>query len=148
MFRRDRNRAKDGIAAECEAFLAGRLVEHLLALDSPNIPGWTWTNLLAHGTVDDLRHPRIDLESVYVHDIDAWCQARAYLAREILGLTGPAGSLRHVQAVALVPLELELASRSEAHCYFPGQWVKTVLSVLAPFVRPNDRHRPTSEWPT
>jgi hypothetical protein len=42
------------LAAECEAFLAGSLAETLSDVDG-RVPAWTWMNLLAHGTVADLR---------------------------------------------------------------------------------------------
>ena len=55
MWRRDRDPLGRSLVAECEAFLAGRYAEHLTHLGR-RIPVWAWTNLIAHGNEQDLRH--------------------------------------------------------------------------------------------
>ena len=47
------------MVGECEAFLLGRYVEHLESR-SLAVPVWAWTNVLAHGTSDDLRRTADD----------------------------------------------------------------------------------------
>jgi hypothetical protein len=41
------------LVEDCEAFLAGRLVE-FLERRKALVPAWAWTNLLAHGSVEQL----------------------------------------------------------------------------------------------
>ena len=41
------------VVGDCEAFLAGRLVERIEQAGA-RVPVWAWTNLLAHGTERDL----------------------------------------------------------------------------------------------
>ena len=54
MWRRDARSAADDLAAECEAFLAGRYPEYLTYRGRP-VPAWAWTNPLAHASEDQLR---------------------------------------------------------------------------------------------
>jgi hypothetical protein len=130
---RRRERDDDGgrqLANECEAFLTGRYVE-LLAQRGVPIPAWAWTNLLAHGTEEQLRSCPASIDSG-ASGSQPWCLARRYLAGEVLDLAHRNGPLGKVQAKALVPLEARLVSSATASRSGPGDWVTDVLTALAP----------------
>jgi hypothetical protein len=112
-----------GIVAECEAFLTGHLVEHTRGATGFVSP-WTWTNLLAHGTEDELR------AAIAKPSRDRWEAARALLADDLLDLAGSPEDLREIQRTVLVPLELELASRSVTRSWEPQRWAGAVSAVL------------------
>jgi len=105
------------LAEECEAFLSGGLVEHI---ESRRAPVWTWTNLLAHGTEEELR-----AES-FASSSDEWRKARAYLASSLLALASTCGPLEEIQKRVLIPLELELAARPEVEAWEPRGWASAV----------------------
>jgi hypothetical protein len=113
---------------DTEAFLSGRLVERAEA-HGDFVPVWAWTNLLAHGSEKDLRAevamglPRLD------RAMRQWREARAYLATEVLR-QAEHRSLGDVQEAVLMPLELDLASRSEVDRWSPGRWVQAVERAL------------------
>lgn len=111
------------LVAECEAFLAGTYAEHVETLGD-RVPGWAWANLLAHGTVDDLRTAATLLHTARsVHPAGGWHTARAYLATEVLRLVdGGTRSLHDLQQQLLVPVEEVLASG-------PG-WAETPASLV------------------
>jgi hypothetical protein len=112
------------IALECEAFLGGTLAEHW---DEQGVvvPVWVWTNLLAHGTMEQIgetvAHPSRPRRAVR-----SWRIARSYLAHQILDLSGDESSLRDLQWSILVPLELEMAARPEVNQWTPRQWLDVV----------------------
>ena len=137
---RDWDLAAESLAAESEAFLAGGLAEHLLSV-SCRVPVWAWTNLLAHGTDDDLRHPPQAAGSFSYWGLPTWRHARSYLAAEVLEAAGP-GGLSELQRTVLVPLELQLISRRETAMWQPGDWVKAVSDGLAaPAAQPRHQRR-------
>ncbi len=112
-----------GIAVECEAFLTGHLVEHRRGANGFVSP-WTWTNLLAHGTEEELRAALANPSR------DRWEAARAYLAGDLLDLAGSPKELREIQRTVLVPLELDLASRPATRGWEPQRWAGAVSAVL------------------
>ena len=65
-----------------------------------SVPAWAWTNLLAHGTAEDLRTESGSPRLRGVGKYRQWRQARSYLAAEVLDCTGPCGSLLEVQRVS------------------------------------------------
>ena len=102
---------------EVEAFLEGRLVEHLLATGRA-VPAWTVLNKVAHATVEDL----VDLvESSNAaagdgssRDEPVWRRAQRSLAAELLdGATTP-DEVIETQRGLLIPLELWLIERSKS----------------------------------
>ncbi len=117
------------LVKDTEAFLNGHLVERIESR-AESVPAWTWTNLLAHGTVEDLhresRSPRLRGVVKYRQ----WRQARSYLAAEVLDCTLPCGSLLEVQTSILVPLELQFASTAEVAKWSPGRWAVAVDAAL------------------
>uniref|UniRef100_UPI00397DF477 hypothetical protein n=1 Tax=Salmonella sp. SAL4435 TaxID=3159890 RepID=UPI00397DF477 len=79
------------LANDCESFLAGRLAEHLY-LRQGGVPVWAWTNLLAHGTVDELRAPPGRFPGL-PPVLEPWISARRYLAGEILDVVADGAPL-------------------------------------------------------
>lgn len=127
MFGRDAIRADVVLVESLEALLTGRYVEYLERRGC-RVPAWAWTNLLAHGTDDQLRRatrPRWPL-----WDMDVWWRARSYLAGEVLDAADRAGSLVAVQTNVLVPLELDLFSWVPSRPRCAAQWATRVLTAL------------------
>lgn len=119
------------LVRECEAFLTGRYVEHVLDRGD-HVPTWAWTNLLAHAEADQLRCPAKSFSVNWVELLEPWLQARAYLAGEILDAANREGSLSRVQRRMLVPLELRLAADPATRMLTSSHWVAMVLKALAP----------------
>lgn len=117
------------LAADCEAYLQGRLAEHVDARGE-RVPVWAWTNLLAHGRPSDLRRASAG-HRVGPPGTRKWRAARGYLAVEVLEAAERQGSLSDLQASVLVPLELSLAGRSEVVHWNCSRWVHAVRSALA-----------------
>jgi hypothetical protein len=113
----------------CEALLAGRYVEYL-ETTGQLVPAWAWTNLLAHGTVEQFER-EISAARDLAPESGGWRRARAYLAGELLAAAGRLGSLQELQAEVLVPLELELAADLVPNWLGPGRWAMRVLEALA-----------------
>ncbi len=117
------------LASDCEAFLDGRLAEQFEQRGQP-VPVWAWTNLLAHGTEEDLASERT-APSPHVGGVDGrWWAARSYLAGSVLDASVRSGGLEALQARVLVPLELELSSRSEVERWDRRRWVSTVEAAV------------------
>ncbi len=113
------------LVEETEAFLQGTLVEWHLRHDRC-VPTWAWTNLLAHGTRDQL----IGATRANFADSSRWAQARQYLAAELLDRVPEPSALRRLQTRVLVPLEFELAARTLAREQEPSEWLLVVLDRL------------------
>jgi hypothetical protein len=127
MRRRERNRREDGLADECAAFLSGTLTDRCEA-DGMAVPIWAWTNVLAHGSREMIAYA-VSRPSRHRLLTRCWWIARAQLADLILEMTDGA-SLSDLQESVLVPLELELASRTDVPFWTARQWVETVSSEL------------------
>jgi len=127
--RRDRivdKQARD-LVTETESFLCGSLAD---LFDNPTcsgVPHWVWTNVLAHGTTDDLR--RAANASADGSLSPYWHRARSFLAAEVLAVADCPRSLERVQAATLVPLEHQLASK-DLVVMGPAEWVTMVLAGL------------------
>jgi hypothetical protein len=130
---RDRLRSEGReLVAETEAFMSGRYAEWLIERHE-SVPAWAWTNLLAHGDVEQLRHPPQDPGPRPSPGREAWMQARAYAAGEVLDAVAAAGRpLLTVQREHLVPLERALSSRPFGHQPSPADWVSAVSNALHP----------------
>ena len=83
------------LAAECEAFLAGRLPEVWACIDEP--PVWTWLNPIAHGSAERIGTIAAD-PSAAVRASTVRTIAEAVLARH--------DDLATLQREVLVPLEV------------------------------------------
>jgi hypothetical protein len=126
MWRPERRALAAELVADCEAFLLGRYAERLSELGAP-VPVWAWTNLLAHGSEDDLRAAAASLGAA---GSGAWHSARARIAEELLAATGPGISIAGLQAAVLAPLEVSLAAREEVDRWDRRTWLATVRAAL------------------
>ena len=112
------------LASECAAFLNGTLAEYWEE-EGTSVPVWSWTNLLAHGSQDQItdivHHPSKPRRTGR-----SWRIARSYLAYEVLEIADGGVSLDELQATILIPLELELAAHPEVSRWTPRRWVDTV----------------------
>jgi hypothetical protein len=114
------------LARECEWFLDGRLAERLYQDGNP-VPVWAWMNLLAHGTLEDLRSRPGTFPNA-PHSLQPWVEARRYLADEVLDVVAHGSPLPTVQREALIPLELELVHAPVD--LRPADWVGMVTGAL------------------
>lgn len=120
---------------ECSAFIVGNLAELYQGRDG-YAPLWSWTNALAHGDENTLRHLYMSNEDK--QDTLAgqqWRSARSYLAGEVLTLAHRDGSLRQVQQAVLIPIELQLATEDPNDTRWPARWVSTVVTALDQYRR-------------
>jgi hypothetical protein len=124
------------LVAECEAFLLGHYAERL-DNESSVVPVWAWTNLLAHGTEEEVRQVAAGGSLGPVHT-RGWRSARAYLATELLTAVDRGSSLEDLQRNVLSPLELRLSARRGAS-WDAQRWVETVRSALRDY---EHSHRP------
>lgn len=131
MWFRDSDPDERELVRDCEAFLAGRYVEYVLDRGD-HVPTWAWTNLLAHGTEEQLRSPATTFSVNWIELLEPWLKARAYLAGEILDGAYRDGPLCRVQRRLIVPLELKLACDRSSKLLTPSDWVSKVLTSLAP----------------
>ena len=131
MWFRDLDSEGRELTRECQAFLDGRFVEYVVDRDD-DVPVWAWTNMLAHGTHEDLLAPAVHLPVEWEDYLRPWLEARAYLAGEVLVAADRSGPLTRVQRTALVPLELRLARDPQAWNVRASDWVTMVLNTLAP----------------
>ena len=112
------------VAQECEAFLNGTLAEYWED-KGVVVPVWAWINLLAHGSRAQIAHS-VSRPGRVRRPGRSWAIARTYMAYEVLDLVDDEFTLADMQATVLVPLELEMAARSEVGRWSPRQWVDTV----------------------
>ena len=122
--------AAERLASETEAFVLGHLAECSLALGG-DVPIWAWTNLLAHGSTEDLRAEAGACGQTGGGDAGHWREARSYLAGEVLHSAELCSSLDIVQRTVLVPLELSLAASPAVALWRPNHWVAVVETTLA-----------------
>lgn len=117
--------------AECEAFCLGHFAEHALET-SREVPVWAWTNLLAHGTDEELRCEVAQCANRRSSARD-WRGARAYLVTEILETVGRGAALDELQRQVLQPLELQLCGQKSVDWWTPRRWVTTVRASLCAY---------------
>jgi hypothetical protein len=125
----DRGTPEGELVADCAAFLAGRLAEEFDAR-AEDVPVWAWTNLLAHGTDDDLRSELPTAAARRDTSDDYWRANRSHLAALLLDLSERYGPLAEVQRIALIPLELALAAHPDVTGWTARRWVATVEAAL------------------
>ena len=130
-------RAERELVGECDAFLSGCYVERLRQRLLP-VPGWAWTNLLAHGSEQELRSDA----SRPPDPLDRhWPAARAYLSAQVLTAVERGRALPELQCEVLQPLELDLAALG---CHDPACWVRRVSAALG---SAGHRHRDPAHAP-
>ena len=108
----------DEIAAECEAFLAGRWAGERRAAGLP-VPVWAWVNEAAHADLPTLRITACT-EADGVEE-----RTRATLARAVVA-AAERRDLSTVQRDVLVPIELRLTGR----VLTPRRLVEVVVAEL------------------
>ncbi len=109
-------RRDSGVADEVEAFLMGRLVDHLAARGQP-VPAWAVLNRLAHADSGELRSlidgtgggwgggsPLVQVP---------WASAERSMAGNLLARVSTPEALATIQGTTLMPLELRLIERSK-----------------------------------
>lgn len=122
-------RARDGPAADCEAFLAGTYLELLVDRNLP-IPTWAWLNVLAHGTMARLVDVARDIE-LPGDPRPRWSAARAFLAGEVVDLVvDDQARLGALQSAVLWPWELDVAARCDAFVWAPSDLVLLTVGAL------------------
>jgi len=118
------------LVEDCGAFLGGRLVETLEARKAP-VPTWAWTNLLAHGSMEELRLASLEERIRRGDEYWNWRQGRSYLATLMCLSARSFGPLLALQQeAALIPIELTLAAQPEPDICTPTDWVAQVEAVL------------------
>jgi hypothetical protein len=105
-----------GLADELEAFLAGRLVDHLTVTRQP-VPAWAVLNRLAHADRCDLVRlvEGASIDWMATHPSSAqpyWTAAERFVAGHLLALARTPEDLGRLQRATLVPLELGLIART------------------------------------
>lgn len=95
-----------GVAADCEAFLAGRYPEHLIT-QGRRVPAWAWLNQAAHARADVIiaAADRMPDDGRCL----VWTDARAAVASMVAAALVWGADLDEIQREVLVPLEIELA---------------------------------------
>lgn len=112
------------LAEEAEAFLAGRLADHLVATGR-SVPAWALLNRLAHGGLPLVAACCVPGEEGWRSHPSMgaphWPAAERSLALRMLASAPRPDELRHLQSRALVPLESRLIERSRAEILSPGE---------------------------
>ncbi len=124
MKRRERTTGEAAVAASCEAFLNGTLAEYWEDQGFA-VPVWAWTNLLAHGSSDQIAES-VNRPTRSRRGARSWRIARSYMATALLEIADGPRRLRALQSEILVPLELEMASLPAVRQWQPRQWVDAV----------------------
>lgn len=104
--RADVRHMAEELASESAAYVTGTYAEALTA-HNRMVPAWGWTNLLAHGTAEELRRQAQALDEGRLH-ARMWLAARGFLAAEILERVDRGAELSELQRDVLVPLEHDL----------------------------------------
>ncbi|HEX6417973.1 MAG TPA: hypothetical protein VFZ77_05740 [Acidimicrobiales bacterium] len=121
-----------GLADEVEAFLAGRLVDHMAAQHRP-VPPWTALNRLAHadraviaGLVAGAGLER----SAYSGAVHPWAMTERFAAAQFLARARTQTELQALQQTTLVPLELDLVERARRDRLTPEQVLEAAVDAL------------------
>lgn len=122
------------VGEELEAFVNGRLVDHLLAVGRP-VPAWAVLNRLSHASVDDLIALAAADSSGVAGDArpgePAWLCAQRSLAAELVTGAARPDDITGVQQAVLVPLELWLIQRSRSEALSARRVIELASAVLA-----------------
>lgn len=124
MRKRERSMSGAAVVAGCEAFLNGTLAEYW-ERQGFSVPVWVWTNLLAHGSADQIAES-VSRPSRSRRTARSWRIARSYMANELLDVTNGPHQLEAMQSDVLIPLELEMATLPAVRRWTPRQWVDAV----------------------
>jgi hypothetical protein len=120
------------LSGETEAFLEGRLVEHLVAAGR-KVPAWAVLNKVAHASVRelaDLVETDAGTGSAGVVAGPLWLSAQRSLASRLVGCGARPDEIKRVQRAVLVPLELWLIERSKVETVTPRQVIGAAWDAL------------------
>ena len=98
------------VADECESFLSGAYVDHLLDLDR-EVPPWAWINLIAHASPERIAAlAREDTSPSSVRsDYRAWRIVIRSIAENVLAAANKTATpIEEIQSVTLMPIEFAL----------------------------------------
>jgi hypothetical protein len=120
------------LSGEAEAFLEGRLVEHLVAAGRP-VPAWAVLNKLAHASPQELAdlimlHGRSHSEAEA--GAPTWLAAQKSLAARLVRNTPVPDEITDPQHQRLIPLELWLIERSKTQTVTPRQVISAASDAL------------------
>jgi hypothetical protein len=120
------------LSGETEAFLDGRIVEHLTAAGRM-VPTWAVLNKIAHGSPSEIAY----LTQTDGHPDNApeagepvWRAAQRSLAARLLASDALPDDIAQVQQTVLVPLELRLIERSEVETVTLRQAIRAACDAL------------------
>lgn len=120
------------LSAETEAFLEGRIVEHLMTAGR-TVPTWALLNRLAHASPSELA----SLAEIEGRPGNApepgepvWRAAQRSLASRLLARGARSDEITRIQRTVLVPLELRLIERSEVETVTLRQAVRAACDAL------------------
>ena len=120
------------LSGETEAYLEGRIVEHLTAAGRL-VPTWAVLNKLAHGSPGEI----LDLTQTDNHPDNApdagepvWRNAQRSLAAGLLTRGTTPDEITQIQQTVLVPLELRLIERSEVETVTLRQAIRAASEAL------------------
>ncbi|HET6950441.1 MAG TPA: hypothetical protein VFI47_08700 [Acidimicrobiales bacterium] len=125
------------VVGEVEAFLTGRLVEHLLATGRP-VPAWAALNRLAHGALEDvieLAQPGDEVMAGRDRREAGWQRGQRALAAHLVASTATPGDVVDVQWEVLVPLELWLIERSRSETITSRRILEIAVETLVAYQR-------------
>ena len=119
------------IADECEAFLAGQLVEYLVARGRA-VPSWAWLNKLAHAGPDELDRIAAGVPAYgRGPEYAAWNQSLTVLAADLLDqVCRDVAALRGVQLRFLGAFELAAIATGSSFPLTPSLLVSVERAVL------------------
>jgi hypothetical protein len=120
------------LSGETEAFLDGRLVEHLMTAGRM-VPAWAVLNQLAHASPSELASlAEIDGRPGNAREPGepVWRAAQRSLASRLLASATLPDEITRIQQTVLVPLELRLIERSETETVTLRQAIRAASDAL------------------
>lgn len=125
------------VVGEVEAFLTGRLVEHLLTTGRP-VPAWAVLNRLAHGALEDvieLAQPGDEVMAGRDRREPGGQRGQRALAAHLVASTATPGDVMDVQWEVIVPLELWLIERSRSETITSRRILEIAVETLVAYQR-------------
>jgi hypothetical protein len=123
------------LSAETEAFLSGRMAEHLAAAGRP-VPAWAVLNKLAHATAPELAEMTGPSPDDPGSAAPWWSPAQAHLAACLLDRGAAPDDIGHIQRTQLIPLELSFIEHSKTRPVTSREVISAAYAALKPG-RPN-----------
>jgi hypothetical protein len=119
------------LSAETEAFVNGRMAEHLAAVSRP-VPAWAVLNKLAHASAPELAAiTRLDPDASDLA-APAWHGAQVHLASCLLRRGAAPDEIRQIQRMQLIPLELSFIEQSKTRIVTSREVISAAHDALKP----------------